>query len=312
MPSLPEGLSAMPADTDDLALAFAPPEDRAGATGAASSLPDRIALRDWVRSAEIGAFQAERGVAQRLRFNVVVEVQTLAGALHDDVDRVLSYDTITEAIDQALTEARVDLLETLAEQIAGLVLADPRAARVFVRIEKLDRGPFALGVEIVRRAGEALFSPDAPEVQLVLIGPDLRDGPDLKPWLDRLAADPLPAVLMALPAPDQPLPGAADPLSRRRIALLGLDQAAWVLAGRDPRCLVVSSRTEIDWAARKGQMTVCAPSKLVLDAAGDTPDALTDIAALAPWIAARLHARHIRALGAVGPLQDGPHPVLRG
>jgi len=35
-------------------------------------------------------------------------------------------------------------------------LLEPQAVRVFVRIEKLDRGPFSLGVEIVRaRDGEA-------------------------------------------------------------------------------------------------------------------------------------------------------------
>ena len=68
----------------------------------------------------------------------------------DDVDQVISYDTITEAIEAELAAERVNLLETLAERVAHRCLADPRAVRVFVRIEKLDRIPGALGVEIVR------------------------------------------------------------------------------------------------------------------------------------------------------------------
>ena len=54
--------------------------------------------------------------------------------------------------------------------------------------------------------------------------------------------------------------------AQRRIDLLAIEQNAWVLAGRDPRCVVVASRTEIDWAMRHGQIVVWAPSKMVLDA----------------------------------------------
>ena len=36
--------------------------------------PDRIHLRDFVVSAEIGAFQSERGRAQRLRFAIEAEL----------------------------------------------------------------------------------------------------------------------------------------------------------------------------------------------------------------------------------------------
>ena len=56
----------------------------------------------------------------------------------------------------SLTSAaeRLNLLETLAEKVAERLLAEPAAMRVFVRIEKLDVGPYALGVEIVRSRAE--------------------------------------------------------------------------------------------------------------------------------------------------------------
>lgn len=87
---------------------------------------------------------------QRVRFNVVVEVPRLSGPIDDDVDRILSYDRVTEAIGVELHAERLNLLETLAARVADRILLEPQAQRVFVRIEKLDRGPFALGVEIVR------------------------------------------------------------------------------------------------------------------------------------------------------------------
>ncbi len=83
--------------TSDIRLAFAHPEERAEASANADPR-DRISLRDHIVSADIGAFQQERGRTQRLRFNVVVELRPHPAPLDDDVDRILSYDRITEAI----------------------------------------------------------------------------------------------------------------------------------------------------------------------------------------------------------------------
>ena len=111
---------------------------------------DRISVRDYIIKAEIGAFQSERGKKQRLRISVVLEVQLNDNKKYDDVDKIISYDTIIEAINKQLSIERINLLETFSENIASEVLTDFRAKRVFVRVEKLDRIPGALGVEIVR------------------------------------------------------------------------------------------------------------------------------------------------------------------
>ena len=152
---------------------------------------DRIMVRDYVLDVEIGAFQAERGTTQRVRFNVEVEVAGADGAATDDVDGILSYDTIVDAIGQALSEERLNLLETLAERIAALLLPEPRAARVHVQIEKLDRGPFDLGVKIVRdrRAPPKvdLQLEDGPAPRFVLLSREAVADSLLPGFLDRLA-----------------------------------------------------------------------------------------------------------------------------
>jgi dihydroneopterin aldolase len=123
----------------DTHLAFEHPLARSEATGPAVPL-DRISLRDHIVAVEIGAFQAERGTTQRISFNIVVEVAPQNIEVDDDVDRILSYDKVTEAIDFELSAERLNLLETLAQRIADRILLEPQAVRVFVRIEKLDRG----------------------------------------------------------------------------------------------------------------------------------------------------------------------------
>ncbi|WP_281858925.1 dihydroneopterin aldolase, partial [Litoreibacter halocynthiae] len=288
--------------SSDIRLAFAHPSERAEATSG-SELRDRISLRDHIREVEIGAFQQERGTLQRICFNVVVEVRlpelTGAGGVDDDVDKILSYDTITEAIDRELQAERLNLLETLAAKVAEDILADPRAARVFVRIEKLDRGPGALGVEIVRdremMKGVAEHATDVAPL-VAFLGNDVIGSNDLTAALDALESSAVP-VILCVPMGATAAPQADHPAAQRRIDLLALEQNAWVLAARDRRCVVVSTRTELDWAIKHGQMSVWAPSKLVLDAT-DGPDAdTTDAVVLADWLAGEFAATRTVSIG---------------
>lgn len=285
--------------------AFAHPSARAEAA-AEAPLRDRISLRDHVREVEIGAFQAERGVRQRVRFNIVVEVTTTGADAADDVDRILSYDRLTDAIAAELEAERFNLLETLAERVAERILVEPQALRVFLRIEKLDRGPGALGVEIVRARDGRAVAPNAalrPHPRLVVLGPEAQAAAHLPRWLD--AAGPM--ILCAAPGADAP-PRAAHPMAQRRIDLLALDQWAWVLAGRDKRCVVVATRTELDWALDQGKICVWAPSKLVLDALDGPAEA--DFAALIPWFAQLMEASAILSLGAGEFASDLPQTCL--
>lgn len=287
---------------DETAIAFEPPHARASATHGGASL-DRISVRDYVCAADIGAFRSEQGVLQRIRFNVVLEVAHSVAGETDDVDQVVSYDTITEAIDAALAAERPDLLETLAERVARNCLTDPRAVRVFVRVEKLDRIPGGLGIEIERRR----VPQDAPRLRpaaagaldgrVVLVTRAVLDGPSGAAWLDTLAAAERPAVLCLEPAEPQPAP---QTRGARMCGLLAVEQAAWRLADRDPRFEVVGSRTELDWALKSGRLPVWAPARMISAARGsDAPDA-SEPAALAAWLAAALGADSVLGVGHAG------------
>ena len=124
--------------------------------------------------------------------------------------------------------------------------------RVFVRIEKLDVGPDALGVEIVRsRAERPVRRRTAEEAVHPLVvfldNADDRRAPTCRRGSTRLQARGLPLIL-AVGLPDLPRPVTGHRPTQRRIDLLAIEQNAWTLAARDPRCVVVATRTEIDWA----------------------------------------------------------------
>ena len=284
-------------------LAFAHPYERATATSTGDPL-DRISVRDHTVEVEIGAFQAERGITQRISFNIVVEVQPLSGPIDDDVDRILSYDRVTEAIQAELAVERLALLETLAERVAERILLEPQAMRVFVRIEKLDRGPGALGVEIVRARDAAppaeIAVEAAPHPELVFLGNKAISSPYLRGWLDQLHALGRP-IILCVGASDVAAPQVGLNMAQRRIDLLAIEQNAWVLAARDDRCVVVETRTELDWAMRNGQTSVWAPSKVVLDSVESVSVQPRDAVALAAWFAATFEAREMLVIGAELP-----------
>jgi len=291
--------------TDEISLAFDHPEVRAVAT-AEDTPRDRISVRDYTIDADIGAFQVERGVSQRLRFSVVLEVARHAAAQTDDVDQVLSYDAIVDAINHQMAMERLNLLETLAERIAEEILSHPQAARVFVRIEKLDRIPGTLGVEIVRSRldGDNIASlrenrtqVDTPAQPLVVFMPNaVLQGAGLGDWLDAIATYTMPAIICVEQTGLQ-IPETGVRAMDRHLGLLSIEQNALVLAAKDHRCIVVNTRTELDWAMKNGQLAVWAPAKIILDAV-KIPD--IDVArpvTLAKWFASEFSADGVSVCG---------------
>jgi (5-formylfuran-3-yl)methyl phosphate synthase len=110
---------------------------------------DRIFLRDFILPVRIGAYAHERGKMQSVRFNVEARVRR-ADRLAEDMRDVVSYDLIADSIRIIAAQEHIALVETLAERIAALILTHPRVASVTVRVEKLETGAGAVGVEIVR------------------------------------------------------------------------------------------------------------------------------------------------------------------
>ena len=292
--------------TNEIKLAFSHPVERSR-TNLSDIELDRISLRDHILEVEIGAFQSERGITQRICFNVVVEVKPVHKVIDDDVDKILSYDKVTEAISDEVYSERVNLLETLAERIAERILIEPQVHRAFVRIEKLDRGPGALGVEIVRTEKDhnsaILSSLGSDELLLrphvVYLSNAAVSSIYLDSWIDQLCASQQP-VILCVDIPDNPV-GAKNEKSsiQRRLDLLSIEQSAWILAGKNSKCVVVSTKTELDYAIKQGQISVWAPSKIVLDA-NKPPDVDADNTyKLAYWLMNELNGEKLSVIGMV-------------
>ena len=110
---------------------------------------DRVFVRDFVVSAAIGAYDFERAIRQRVVFDVEALVRR-AGTHADDMRSIFSYDVILDAIRLVVGRGHVDFIETLAEEVAAVLLQHARVRSVRVNIRKLDVIEGEVGIEIRR------------------------------------------------------------------------------------------------------------------------------------------------------------------
>ena len=135
-------------------------------TGTASVPPlRRVFIRDLVLDARIGVYPEEKGGRQPVRINISFEMRDDGldhpdGIGPDDVTRVVDYDGLAKRVRALIGRAHVQLVETMAEQIARLCLNDPRVLIARVRVEKLAvfTDAASAGVEI-ERSRETVFPP---------------------------------------------------------------------------------------------------------------------------------------------------------
>jgi dihydroneopterin aldolase len=109
-----------------------------------------VFVRDLALEAHIGVYAHEHGRTQPIRVNVDL---TVSEAAHSDkLANVVCYETVVNEIKALVAAGHLNLVETLAEQIATRCLADPRVVVARIRVEKLAAIPEAasVGVEIER------------------------------------------------------------------------------------------------------------------------------------------------------------------
>lgn len=106
-----------------------------------------------------GVFDFERENGQLFVLDVQLWLDTAGAAGGDDLAQTVHYGELAEEIAAAVAGDPVDLIETLAERVAGVVLAHPPVRQTRVVVHKPDAPitvPFAdVSVTITRRSAPA-------------------------------------------------------------------------------------------------------------------------------------------------------------
>lgn len=111
-----------------------------------------IFIRDLCLPAMIGIHPHEKTAPQKIIMNINIAVHD-SGAAMAHIDDTVCYEKLVLKIQDRLNIGHIDLVETLAEQIASDILVDPRILMARIRIEKPDAivAAASVGVEIERR-----------------------------------------------------------------------------------------------------------------------------------------------------------------
>jgi 7,8-dihydroneopterin aldolase/epimerase/oxygenase len=127
---------------------------------------DRITVRGVRARGRHGVIVEERALGQTFVVDVTVQMDTRAAAASDDLDATVDYASLAEKIVSVVEGESVSLIETLAQRIADLVLADDRIAEAEVTVHKPD-APVAVPFEDInvtilrRRTGTESLTPQA-------------------------------------------------------------------------------------------------------------------------------------------------------
>jgi 7,8-dihydroneopterin aldolase/epimerase/oxygenase len=99
---------------------------------------DRLVVRGIEAFGHHGVFDAERRDGQVFVIDVVLFLDTRKAATTDDLRETVDYGSLVARVKQAVESDPVDLIETLADRLAAICLADPRIHRTEVTVHKPD------------------------------------------------------------------------------------------------------------------------------------------------------------------------------
>lgn len=113
---------------------------------------DIIFIDDLRIDAVIGIYDWERKVKQTLSIDLELACDCARAAASDAVEDTVNYKAVSKRLQEFIGESEFKLVETLAERVAELILAEFSVSRLKLRVNKLGalRGAAGVGVVIER------------------------------------------------------------------------------------------------------------------------------------------------------------------
>lgn len=114
---------------------------------------DKIFIRDLALRCIIGIFPEERREKQDIVINVEMHADLRKAGRSDKLEDTVDYKAIKKAILKLVDGSSFELIESLAERMADIALADDKVQQVIVTIDKPGALRFAKAsaVEIARK-----------------------------------------------------------------------------------------------------------------------------------------------------------------
>jgi len=117
-----------------------------------SSIRRTVFIKDFIIQEIIGIHEHEKIKKQKIKFNIVVDVNQNTVPNEKNIKSIVDYEKITNKLENLVKNKKYNFLESLAEDSFGEIFEDKRINSVKIKIEKPDaiKNTDSVGVEVFK------------------------------------------------------------------------------------------------------------------------------------------------------------------
>ena len=117
-----------------------------------SSIKRTVFIKDFIIEEIIGIHEHEKIKKQKIKFNIVLNVNQSSIPDEKDIKSIVDYEKITNKLENLTKSKKYNFLESLAEDSFKEIFEDKRIKSVTIKIEKPDaiKNAKSVGVEVFK------------------------------------------------------------------------------------------------------------------------------------------------------------------
>ena len=121
-----------------------------------SSIRRTVFIKDFIIQEIIGIHEHEKTKKQKIKFNIVVDINKNTVPDEKDIKSIVDYEKITNKLENLVKNKKYNFLESLAEDSFKEIFKDKRINSVKIKIEKLDaiKNADSVGVEVLKNRSD--------------------------------------------------------------------------------------------------------------------------------------------------------------
>ena len=121
-----------------------------------SSIRRTVFIKDFIIQEIIGIHEHEKTEKQKIKFNIVVNVNQNTVPDEKDIKSIVDYEKITNKLENLVKNKKYNFLESLAEDSFKEIFEDKRINSVKIKIEKPDaiKNADSVGVEVLKNRSD--------------------------------------------------------------------------------------------------------------------------------------------------------------
>jgi len=121
-----------------------------------SSIRRTVFIKDFIIQEIIGIHEHEKIKKQKIKFNIVVNVNQNTVPDEKDIKSIVDYEKITNKLENLVKNKKYNFLESLAEDSFKEIFEDKRINSVKIKIEKPDaiKNADSVGVEVFKNRSD--------------------------------------------------------------------------------------------------------------------------------------------------------------